>query len=149
MHLFQALIQRSSFAKSVGNSTLFGVAIITDSRNAFRHPIHSPQASRAHRRFEQDPHFPIFHQKLKALDDHLKAHGPYITGDKITSVDLSLAPKLYRLEVALGYFKGWSIPSDFAHVLNYKYLLFSRESFEKTKAAKEHVVAGWAPKVGA
>ncbi|KAL7228819.1 hypothetical protein ACSBR2_007495 [Camellia fascicularis] len=27
------------------------------------------------------------------------------------------------------------------------HLLFSKECFEKTKAAKEHVVAGWAPKV--
>lgn len=28
-------------------------------------------------------------------------------------------------------------------------LLFARESFEKTKAAKEHVIAGWEPKVNA
>ena len=28
-------------------------------------------------------------------------------------------------------------------------LLFSRESFVKTKAAKEHVIAGWEPKVNA
>jgi len=26
-------------------------------------------------------------------------------------------------------------------------LLFSRESFEKTKAAEEYVIAGWEPKV--
>uniref|UniRef100_A0A7N0V4Q9 GST N-terminal domain-containing protein n=1 Tax=Kalanchoe fedtschenkoi TaxID=63787 RepID=A0A7N0V4Q9_KALFE len=44
--------------------------------------------------------------ELKALDDHLKSHGPYINGDKITAVDLSLAPKLFHLEVALGHFKN-------------------------------------------
>ncbi|XP_043702748.1 glutathione S-transferase DHAR2-like [Telopea speciosissima] len=86
---------------------------------------------------------------LTDLEEHLKAHGPYIHGDKITAVDVSLAPKLYHMEVALGHFKGWSVPEHFTHVRNYMKLLFSRESFEKTKAEKEHVVAGWAPKVNA
>ncbi|KAL9230540.1 hypothetical protein vseg_005878 [Gypsophila vaccaria] len=87
--------------------------------------------------------------ELKALDEHLKSHGPYVCGEKITAVDLSLAPKLYHLEVALDHFKSWSIPEDLTHVRNYMKLLFSRESFEKTKAAKEYVCAGWAPKVNA
>ncbi|PWA96551.1 glutathione S-transferase DHAR2 [Artemisia annua] len=125
--------------------------------------------------------------------------GPYVNGDKITSVDLRLAPKLYHLEVALGHFKNWTVPESLAHVHNYTKLtepnypkmtlyttlifkkrmplkkwrpcaiahlahveirpwmspndklqdrsLFSRKSFEKTKAAKEYVYAGWAPKV--
>lgn len=85
--------------------------------------------------------------ELKALDEHLKAHGPYIDGENVTAVDLSLAPKLFHLEVALGHYKGWTIPESLVHVHNYTKLLFSRESFEKTKPAKEHVVAGWASKV--
>ncbi|KAK6933254.1 hypothetical protein RJ641_036148, partial [Dillenia turbinata] len=85
--------------------------------------------------------------ELKALDEHLKAHGPYINGEKITAVDLSLAPKLYHLEIALGHFKGWSVPESLTHVRNYMKSIFSRESFEKSKAAKEHVIAGWEPKV--
>ncbi|KAJ6432730.1 hypothetical protein OIU84_019887 [Salix udensis] len=88
-------------------------------------------------------------EELKALDDHLKANGPFIAGEKITAVDLSLAPKLYHLEVALAHFKNWTIPDNLTHVLNYIKLLFSRESFTKTKAAKEHVIAGWEPKVNA
>nr|TKS17713.1 dehydroascorbate reductase [Populus alba] len=88
-------------------------------------------------------------EELKALDGHLKAHGPFIAGEKITAVDLSLAPKLYHLEVALGHFKNWTIPDNLTHVLNYIKLLFSRESFKKTKAAEEHVIAGWEPKVNA
>lgn len=87
--------------------------------------------------------------ELKALDDHLKSHGPYVCGEKVTAVDLSLAPKLYHLEIALGHFKGWSVPENLTHVRNYMKSLFSRESFEKTKAAKEYVIAGWAPKVNA
>ncbi|XP_059666193.1 glutathione S-transferase DHAR2-like [Cornus florida] len=87
--------------------------------------------------------------ELKALDEHLKAHGPYINGENISAVDLSLAPKLYHLEVALGHFKKWTVPESLVHVRNYMKLLFSRESFEKTKAAKEHVIAGWEPKVNA
>ncbi|XP_065872128.1 glutathione S-transferase DHAR2-like [Euphorbia lathyris] len=86
-------------------------------------------------------------EELKALDEHLKAHGPFIAGEKITAADLSLAPKLYHLEIALGHFKNWTIPESLTHVHNYMKSVFSRESFEKTKAAKEHVIAGWAPKV--
>ncbi|CAK9155070.1 unnamed protein product [Ilex paraguariensis] len=87
--------------------------------------------------------------ELKALDEHLKAHGPYISGENFTAVDLSLAPKLYHLEVALGHFKGWAIPESLTHVLSYVKLLFSWELFEKTKAPKEYVIAGWKPKVEA
>ncbi|OIW06823.1 hypothetical protein TanjilG_03718 [Lupinus angustifolius] len=85
--------------------------------------------------------------ELKALDDHLKAHGPYVAGEKVTVVDLGLAPKFYHLVTALGHFKNWTIPESLAHVHNYVKLLFSRESFEKTKSAKEHVIAGWEHKV--
>ncbi|XP_047325838.1 glutathione S-transferase DHAR2-like [Impatiens glandulifera] len=86
--------------------------------------------------------------ELKTLDEHLKAKGPYVNGENICAVDLSLAPKLYHLQVALGHFKGWKIPEEFTHLNNYIKLLFSRESFEKTKPiAEEHVIAGWAPKV--
>ncbi|KAK3005802.1 hypothetical protein RJ639_016268, partial [Escallonia herrerae] len=87
--------------------------------------------------------------ELKALDEHLKAHGPYVGGDKITAVDLSLAPKLFHMEVALGHFKDWTVPESLTHVHNYTKLFFSRESFVKTSAAKEYVIAGWAPKVNA
>ncbi|ESW14697.1 hypothetical protein PHAVU_007G009800 [Phaseolus vulgaris] len=86
--------------------------------------------------------------ELSALDEHLKANGPYVAGEKVTAVDLSLAPKLYHLVVVLGHFKKWSVPESLAHVHNYTKLLFSRESFEKTKPPKEeYVIAGWAPKV--
>ncbi|OIV91230.1 hypothetical protein TanjilG_30452 [Lupinus angustifolius] len=85
--------------------------------------------------------------ELKALDEHLKAHGPYVAGEKVTAVDLGLAPKLFHLSVTLGHFKNWTIPESLENVHNYIKLLFARESFEKTKPAKEHVIAGWAPKV--
>ncbi|KAI3890213.1 hypothetical protein MKW92_002673 [Papaver armeniacum] len=86
--------------------------------------------------------------ELSALEDHLKAHGPYVSGEKISAVDLGLAPKLYHLEVALGHFKSWSIPENLTHVKNYMKLLFTRESFVKTQPAdKKYLIAGWAPKV--
>ncbi|XP_021910475.1 glutathione S-transferase DHAR2-like [Carica papaya] len=87
--------------------------------------------------------------ELKALDEHLAGHGPFIAGEKITAVDLSLAPKLYHLEVALGHFKKWTVPESLTHLRGYTKLVFSRESFVKTNAAKEYVIAGWAPKVEA
>ncbi|XP_022869882.1 glutathione S-transferase DHAR2-like [Olea europaea var. sylvestris] len=85
--------------------------------------------------------------ELKALDEHLKAKGPYVNGGNICAVDLSLAPKLYHLVVTLGHFKGWNVPESLTHLHNYMKLLFSRESFQKTNVAKEYVIAGWAPKV--
>ncbi|CAL0300472.1 unnamed protein product [Lupinus luteus] len=85
--------------------------------------------------------------ELKALDEHLKAHGPYVAGEKVTAADLGLAPKLFHLSITLDHFKNWTIPESFENVHNYIKLLFARESFEKTKPAKEHVIAGWAPKV--
>ncbi|KAF5189392.1 Chloride intracellular channel protein [Thalictrum thalictroides] len=88
--------------------------------------------------------------ELKALDDHLKEHGPYVNGENVSAVDLSLAPKLYHLVVALGHFKEWSIPNNLTHVNSYVELLFARESFLKTKPEKkEYVIAGWEPKVNA
>ncbi|KAL3523765.1 hypothetical protein ACH5RR_016599 [Cinchona calisaya] len=88
-------------------------------------------------------------EELKALDEHLKSHGPYVNGEKISAVDLSLAPKLYHLEITLDHFKGWKIPENLTHLHNYIKLLFSWETFEKTKATKEYVIAGWKPKVEA
>jgi len=45
--------------------------------------------------------------------------GPFINGDKISAVDLSLAPKLYHLKVALAHYKNWSIPEDLTNLQNY------------------------------
>ncbi|ESQ27611.1 hypothetical protein EUTSA_v10019864mg [Eutrema salsugineum] len=85
---------------------------------------------------------------LEALENHLKTHpGPFVAGESVTAVDLSLAPKLYHLMVALGHYKNWSAPESLTSVRNYAKALFNRESFEKTKAKKEFVVAGWASKV--
>lgn len=87
--------------------------------------------------------------ELKALDEHLKGHGPFIAGEKISAVDLGLGPKLYHLDITLGHFKKWSVPENLTSLNNYMKLIFSRDSFVKTKPAKEHVIAGWAPKVNA
>ncbi|KAI3991538.1 hypothetical protein MKX01_017157 [Papaver californicum] len=84
--------------------------------------------------------------ELSSLDEHLKAHGPYVNGDKISAVDLGLAPTLYHLEGALGHFKSWSVPENLTHVINYMKLLFSRESFVKTQPRdKKYIIAGLGP----
>lgn len=51
--------------------------------------------------------------------------GPYVNGENICAVDMSLAPKLYHLVVALGHFKSWTIPESFTHVCNYKKVSWS------------------------
>lgn len=86
--------------------------------------------------------------ELRALDEHLKDNGPFINGEKISAVDISLAPKLYHLKVALGHFKKWSVPEELTYVRDYMETLFSRESFLRTNAPDEqYIIAGWFPKV--
>ncbi|KAJ0237528.1 Glutathione S-transferase DHAR1 [Hirschfeldia incana] len=86
--------------------------------------------------------------ELQALDDHLKSHDdPFIAGERVTAADLSLAPTLHHLEVALHHFKSWSVPGSLPRVNDYMKALFSLDSFEKTKTEEKYVIAGWAPKV--
>ncbi|ONK76987.1 uncharacterized protein A4U43_C02F1950 [Asparagus officinalis] len=87
--------------------------------------------------------------ELSSLDQHLKDNGPFINGEAISAADLSLAPKLFHLETCLSHFKGWNVPENLTHVHAYMKLLFEQESFKKTKAEKQYVIAGWEPKVNA
>ncbi|KAL5721839.1 putative glutathione S-transferase dhar2 [Ranunculus cassubicifolius] len=86
--------------------------------------------------------------ELTSLNDYLKENGgPFINGEKISAPDLSLAPKLYHMEIALGYFKKWSVPDTLPTVKSYMETVFARESFVNTKPFNEDVIAGWRPKV--
>lgn len=85
--------------------------------------------------------------ELTALDSYLKEHGPYLNGEKVSALDLALAPKLYHLKIALGYYKKWSIPADLTSLNSYIEAVHARESFVKTKAAEDVVVKGWEKKV--
>lgn len=85
--------------------------------------------------------------ELTAFNDYLKENGPLINGDKVSSADLSLGPKLYHLEIALGHYKNWSVPDSLTYVKSYMKTIFSLESFIKTRAQTEDVIEGWRPKV--
>ncbi|CAL9134346.1 unnamed protein product [Musa acuminata var. zebrina] len=107
--------------------------------------IRTPEPAASTPRLEQ-----ALVDELHGLDEHLKQHGPYVNGENISAVDLSLAPKLFHLIIVLDHFKGWKVPENLTYVHAYVKLLFNQESFEKTKLAKdEYVTAGWAPKVNA
>ncbi|KDP33171.1 hypothetical protein JCGZ_13436 [Jatropha curcas] len=85
--------------------------------------------------------------ELSAFNDYIKENGPFINGEKVSAADLSLGPKLYHLEIALGHYKQWSVPESLTHVKSYMKAIFSRDSFTKTRALPEDVIAGWRPKV--
>ena len=48
----------------------------------------------------------------------LQGH-PYISGKNVSAVDLSLAPKLFHLVVALEHFKRWKVPESLSSVHAY------------------------------
>ncbi|KAH7533794.1 hypothetical protein FEM48_Zijuj04G0169600 [Ziziphus jujuba var. spinosa] len=73
--------------------------------------------------------------------------GPFVNGKEVSAVDLSLGPKLYHLEIALGHYKNWTIPDSLPHVKSYTKAIFSKDSFVRTRALPEDVIAGWRPKV--
>ncbi|XP_015058735.1 glutathione S-transferase DHAR3, chloroplastic [Solanum pennellii] len=85
--------------------------------------------------------------ELTAFNDYLKENGPFINGNEVSAADLSLGPKLYHLEIALGNYKNWSIPDSLSYVKSYMKSIFSRDSFINTRALKEDVIEGWRPKV--
>ncbi|KAL6223544.1 hypothetical protein ACLB2K_006929 [Fragaria x ananassa] len=85
--------------------------------------------------------------ELSTFNDYLKLNGPFVNGDQVSSIDLSLAPKLYHMEIALGHYKSWSVPDSLPFLKSYIKSIFSRDSFTKTSALKEDVIAGWRPKV--
>ncbi|KAL6325110.1 hypothetical protein AAG906_022677 [Vitis piasezkii] len=85
--------------------------------------------------------------ELASFDDYIKENGPFINGKDISAVDLSLGPKLYHLEIALGHYKKWTVPDSLPFVKSYMKNIFSMESFVKTRGLPEDVIAGWRPKV--
>ncbi|XP_021296399.1 glutathione S-transferase DHAR3, chloroplastic [Herrania umbratica] len=85
--------------------------------------------------------------ELSSFNDYIKENGPFINGEKISAADLSLGPKLYHLEIALGHYKKWSVPDTLPYVKFYMETIFLMDSFVKTRASPDDVIAGWRPKV--
>nr|XP_043631967.1 probable glutathione S-transferase DHAR2, chloroplastic [Erigeron canadensis] len=85
--------------------------------------------------------------ELSAFNDHIKENGPFINGKDISAADLSLGPKLYHMEIALGHYKKWSVPDSLPHLKDYMKAIFSLDSFVKTMPLTEDVIEGWRPKV--
>ncbi|GER47095.1 glutathione S-transferase family protein [Striga asiatica] len=85
--------------------------------------------------------------ELGDFNGYLEDCGPFINGEVISAADLSLAPKLYHLEIALGHYKEWSVPSSLTYLNSYTKTIFSMDSFIKTRALPEDVIEGWRSKV--
>ncbi|RAL53037.1 hypothetical protein DM860_016272 [Cuscuta australis] len=86
-------------------------------------------------------------EELTAFDDYLKENGPFINGKEVSAADLSVGPKLFHMEIALGYYKKWSVPDSLVYVKSYMKTIFSRDSFVKTRALTDDVIEGWRSKV--
>ncbi|KAK7276246.1 hypothetical protein RIF29_17383 [Crotalaria pallida] len=84
--------------------------------------------------------------ELTSFNDYLKENGPFVNGKDISATDLSIGPKLYHMEIALGHHKKWTIPDSLPFLKSYMKAIFSKESFIKTRAKPQDVIVGWRPK---
>ena len=88
-------------------------------------------------------------ESLTKLEAHLKSiandDGPYMTGNTMTLVDCSLAPKLYHMKTGVEAFKDGAInfEADFPAVAAYMKAVSDRPSFAKTVYPAEVVTWGW------
>ncbi|XP_035845338.1 probable glutathione S-transferase DHAR2, chloroplastic [Helianthus annuus] len=57
--------------------------------------------------------------ELSAFNDYIKENGPFINRKDISAADLSLGPKLYHMEIALGHYKKWSVSDSLPHLKIY------------------------------
>ena len=83
---------------------------------------------------------------LSKLETHLQeAGGPLMTGESMTLVDCSLAPKLFHMQTGIESFKNDAInvQSQFPAVGAYMDAVFARDSFQNTSCPKETVTWGW------
>ncbi|BBN04984.1 glutathione dehydrogenase/transferase [Marchantia polymorpha subsp. ruderalis] len=85
-------------------------------------------------------------KELKALDEHLKQHGPFIAGDKPTDSDFALIPKLKHLRVSLAHYMDFHIPAEFSATHKYIEMLENRPSFKRTDVPDKMIIEGWQKK---
>jgi len=87
---------------------------------------------------------------LTQLEHQLTAEthtGPFFSGsgEMLTLLDCSLAPKLFHMQVGLKHFKQDSIDiqSNFPALSSYMESMFERQSFQDSLYPEETVVWGW------
>ena len=90
---------------------------------------------------------------LSTLETQLSSaerKGPFLVGDgeMITTIDCSLAPKLFHMKVGIKNFKqtapdSINLESEFPALTSYMNTMFSRDSFKETLYPEETVVWGW------
>ncbi|THD25355.1 hypothetical protein D915_003944 [Fasciola hepatica] len=75
-------------------------------------------------------HTSIVLKCLQILDEHLKVTGKrFLDRDEPGYADCALAPKLQHLRVAGAYFRGFHIPTKYAHLWAYIGRIYQLESF--------------------
>lgn len=87
---------------------------------------------------------------LAQLEGRLTAEGrtgPYVcgTGEALTLVDCSLAPKLFHMKIGLQHFKSnvLDVSMEYPAVAAYMKMMFARESFQASLYPEETVIWGW------
>jgi glutathione S-transferase len=86
--------------------------------------------------------------ELRSIDEYLANSGkPYIGGDDVCATDLRLAPQLKHVRIGSDEIKGWQVPTEFKHLLQWHDRMAQRKSWQNTQYTEQYVRDGWNLKV--
>ncbi|PSC75758.1 putative beta-D-xylosidase 7 [Micractinium conductrix] len=80
---------------------------------------------------------------LRGLNDFLAAGGAYIGGERPCATDCAVMPRLYHMEVACKYFRGWEMPAELTALRKYMDAFMARDSWRNTRYSEDLVIKGW------
>eukprot|EP00210_Caulerpa_lentillifera_P004548 g4338.t1 len=84
--------------------------------------------------------------ELETLNTYLEKiedEGCFFGGHSFNSADLALLPRLYRMKVALCYFKQYEIPHSYPKVKKYLEEASKQPSWKKTICDQEEIIISW------
>jgi hypothetical protein len=67
----------------------------------------------------------------------------YVGGGSVCNLDISLAPKLRHVKVALQTIVGWEFPPKLAAIDAYLELMAARQAWQKCEYSDERIVSSW------
>jgi len=84
-----------------------------------------------------------FEESIKKFEDAISEHGPYFGGDKISLVDIAVAPWFERLP-AITHYLGYDLPKSYTKVHRLIRAIFDNPTYKVSQTATvEQIVEGY------